>query len=174
MRRTSYSSLKKNLLNTYEVFKREDNDLIANLKIPLVEALAGPPAGTKEKVLVMLDGRKLWVAFPIGVVKPGQQTRLNGEGMPIRKDGALRTKGDLIVVWEVVFSDSLTASQKEGVKRFWDECIIPFIIRHIYLRISTSAALSNRRLFLMPSVPSPSSPLSVHPDDVTGSSSSHR
>ena len=101
----------------HEVFKREDNNLIAKLKIPLVEALAGPPSGTKDKVLEMLDGRKLRVLFPLGVVKPGQQTRINGEGMPIRRDGAARTKGDLIVNWEVVFPDSLTPSQKEGVRR---------------------------------------------------------
>jgi len=98
------------------VFKREDNNLIANLKIPLVEALTGPP-GTKEKVLEMLDGRKLRVPFPAGVVKPGQQTKINGEGMPIRKDGAARNRGDLIVNWEIVFPDSLSASQKEGLRK---------------------------------------------------------
>lgn len=99
----------------HEVFKRDDNNLIANLKIPLVEALTGP--GTKERVLEFLDGRKLRVPFPVGVIKPGQQTRIIGEGMPIRKDGAVKTKGDLIINWEVVFPDSLTPSQKEGVRR---------------------------------------------------------
>ena len=101
----------------HQVFKRDDNDLIANLKIPLVEALTGPPSGTKEKVLEMLDGRKLRVPFPAGVVKPGQQSRISGEGMPIRKGGAMRTKGDLIVNWEIVFPNSLSPSQKEGVKK---------------------------------------------------------
>jgi len=100
----------------HEVFKRDDNNLIANLRIPLVEALAGPPPGTKEKVLEFLDGRKLRVPFPVGVVKPGHQTRISGEGMPIRKDGAVKTKGDLIVNWEVAFPDSLTPAQKEGVR----------------------------------------------------------
>jgi DnaJ family protein B protein 4 len=101
----------------HEVFKRDDNNLIANIKIPLVDALTGSPSGTKEKVLELLDGRKLRIPFPFGVVKPGQQTTINGEGMPIRKDGAMRTKGDLIVTWEVVFPDSLTHSQKEGVRK---------------------------------------------------------
>jgi len=103
----------------HEVFKREDNNLIANIKIPLVEALTGPPPGTKEKVLELLDGRKLRVPFPVGVVKPGQQTRIHGEGMPIRKDGAARTKGDLMVNWEVVFPNSLTPSQKEAVRKIF-------------------------------------------------------
>jgi len=101
----------------HKVFKREDNDLVASLEIPLVEALAGPPPVTKEKVLEALDGRVLRVPFPAGVVKPGQQTKIQGEGMPIRKDGAIRTKGDLIVKWDIVFPSSLTPSQKEGVRK---------------------------------------------------------
>lgn len=102
----------------HKVFRREDNDLVASLEIPLVEALAGPlPPDTKEKVLEALDGRKLRVPLPAGVVKPGQQTKIQGEGMPIRKDGATRTKGDLIVEWHVVFPSSLTPSQKEGVRK---------------------------------------------------------
>lgn len=101
----------------HEVFKREDNNLVANVKIPLVDALTGPPSGTKEKVLELLDGRKLRVPFPVGVVKPGQQTKIHGEGMPVRKDGAAKTKGDLIVNWDVVFPASLTQSQKEGLRK---------------------------------------------------------
>jgi len=38
----------------------------------------------------MLDGRKLQVPVALGVVKPGQKTTISGEGMPIRKDGAVR------------------------------------------------------------------------------------
>ena len=69
------------------------------------------------KVVDMLDGRKLQVPVPLGVVKPGQKTTISGEGMPIRKDGAVRTKGDLIVNWDVVFPDSLAPSQKEGMRK---------------------------------------------------------
>ena len=103
----------------HEVFKREGNDLIANVKISLVEALAGPPAGVSKftKTLEVLDGRKLQVPVPAGVVTPGQTTRIPGEGMPIRKDGMARSKGDLIVNWEVVFPSHLTAAQKEGVRK---------------------------------------------------------
>ncbi|KAH9921910.1 uncharacterized protein B0H18DRAFT_1019797 [Fomitopsis serialis] len=52
-----------------------------------------------------------------GVVKPGQKTVLSGEGMPIRKEGAVRRKGDLIVQWDVTFPDRLTPAQKEGVRK---------------------------------------------------------
>lgn len=64
-----------------------------------------------------LDGRRLQVAVPAGVVKPGQQTRIFGEGMPVRKEGQVQRKGDLIVKWEVVFPDRLTPPQKEGIKK---------------------------------------------------------
>ena len=65
---------------------------------------------------LLLDGRKAQVSLPGGVVKPGQETRLPGEGMPIRKGGA-NSKGDLLVKWEVVFPERLTTAQKEGLKK---------------------------------------------------------
>ena len=103
----------------HEVFKREGNDLYANLKVPLVEALAGPPGGVGKlsKTLELLDGRKLQIPVPMGVVKPGQTMTIPGEGMPIRKDGAVQKKGDLVVQWDVVFPDRLTTAQKEGVRK---------------------------------------------------------
>lgn len=103
----------------HEVFKREGNDLHADLKIPLVEALAGPPEGAKKlsKTLELLDGRKLQIAVPMGIVKPGQTMTIPGEGMPTRKDGVVQNKGDLIVQWDVVFPDRLTPAQKEGIRK---------------------------------------------------------
>lgn len=103
----------------HQVFKREGNDLCANLKIPLVEALAGPPEGVGKlsKTLELLDGRKLQIAVPMSIVKPGQIMTIPGEGMPIRKDGAVQKKGDLLVQWDVVFPDRLTPAQKEGMRK---------------------------------------------------------
>ena len=103
----------------HEVFKRDGNDLIANVKIPLIEALAGPPPGVSKpvKTVEMLDGRKLQVPVPPGIVKPGQQTTITGEGMPARKGGMATTKGDLIVNWDTVFPDSLSSSQKDGLRK---------------------------------------------------------
>ena len=103
----------------HEVFKRDGNDLIANVKIPLVEALAGPPSGVSKpvKTVEMLDGRKLQVPVPTGIVKPGQRTTITGEGMPARKGGKATTKGDLIVNWDVVFPGSLSSSQKDGLRK---------------------------------------------------------
>ncbi|EMD33970.1 hypothetical protein CERSUDRAFT_117491 [Gelatoporia subvermispora B] len=98
----------------HERFERDGNDLVTHLQLPLVDALAG--AGGKQAV-EHLDGRKVQVAIPSGVVKPGQQTTIPGEGMPIRKEGSVKKKGDMIVKWDVVFPDRLTPAQKEGIRK---------------------------------------------------------
>lgn len=98
----------------HEVFTREGDDLICRLRIPLVDALTGADG---KKTVVALDGRKLQIPLPGGVVKPNQETRIPNEGMPIRKQGSTKKKGDLIVRWDVVFPDRLTPTQKEGLKK---------------------------------------------------------
>lgn len=95
-------------------FTRSGNDLIVIQKLPLVEALTGEGG---RKVIEHLDGRKLPVSVPLGIVKPGQQTTVSGEGMPVRKEGQTHKKGDLIVKWEIVFPDRLTPSQKDGIRK---------------------------------------------------------
>lgn len=95
-------------------FTREDNDLVTKLQIPLVEALTGSGGA---KTIETVDGRKIRVSPAAGVVKPGTESRIVGEGMPIRKAGVAKNRGDLIVKWEVVFPDRLTPSQKEGLKK---------------------------------------------------------
>ncbi|KAJ7031335.1 hypothetical protein C8F04DRAFT_1041555 [Mycena alexandri] len=98
----------------HDVFERDGNDLMCRVSIPLLDALTD--VGGK-KIVEALDGRKLQVTVPRGVVKPGQQTTVAGEGMPIRKDGSVKKKGDLIVKWDVVFPDRITPAQKEGLKK---------------------------------------------------------
>jgi DnaJ homolog subfamily B member 4 len=95
------------------VFERKDNDLTCKIEIPLVDALAGS-TGTGKKTVTALDRRQLQIGIPAGIVRPGQETRVVGEGMPIRKD---RKKGDLIVKWDVKFPEKLTPSQKEGIRK---------------------------------------------------------
>ncbi|KAG7451318.1 DnaJ-domain-containing protein [Guyanagaster necrorhizus] len=97
-----------------ESFSREDNDLVTQVPISLLEALTGEGG---RKVVELLDGRKFQVSVPSGIVKPGQETTISGEGMPIRKDGSVKSKGDLIVKWDVQFPDRLTPVQQEGLKR---------------------------------------------------------
>jgi len=69
-----------------------------------------------SRTVRQLDGRVISVPAPAGVIKPGMETRVVGEGMPIRKQGR-SGKGDLVVRWDVVFPDRLTAAQKEGVRK---------------------------------------------------------
>ncbi|KAI0822522.1 hypothetical protein BC628DRAFT_1388929 [Trametes gibbosa] len=98
----------------HERFVREGNNLIARVKIPLVDALTG---GGGKQVVEHLDGRKIQVPVPFGIVKPGQETTLPDEGMPIRKEGSVKKKGDLIVKWDVVFPERLTATQKDDIRK---------------------------------------------------------
>ena len=80
-----------------------------------MDALTNIGGGVRQ--VEHLDGRKINVPMPIGVIKPGSESRVPGEGMPIRKEGAVRRKGDLVVKWEVEFPDRLTPSQREGIKK---------------------------------------------------------
>ncbi|KAH0833235.1 hypothetical protein J3R83DRAFT_12295 [Lanmaoa asiatica] len=98
----------------HPVFTRDGDDLVCNLKISLVDALTGSDT---KRVVELLDGRKLQVPLPIGIVKPAQETRTVGEGMPIRKQASLKKKGDLVIRWDVQFPVRLTPSQKEAIRR---------------------------------------------------------
>ena len=95
-------------------FTRDGDDLRCAIKIPLVDALTADPI---KRTLEYLDGRKLQVTAPIGVLKPGTETRVHSEGMPVRRQGSTKRKGDLIVRWDVVFPDRLTVQQKEGIRK---------------------------------------------------------
>ncbi|KAM0747044.1 DnaJ-domain-containing protein [Meredithblackwellia eburnea MCA 4105] len=111
----------------HEVFKREGDDLVLEVKVPLVEALGGPPASSSagpQRTVKMLDGRSVPYTIPYpnsktggAPLKPGQIIKVVGEGMPISKKGSLKKKGDLLIKIDIVFPDRITASQVEGVKR---------------------------------------------------------
>ena len=98
----------------HDRFTRDGNNLVVHEKLDLVEALAGNGG---KRTIEQLDGRKLQVTIPTSVVKPGQTTLVASEGMPVRKDGAIRQKGDMIVHWDIVFPERLTSAQKEGVRK---------------------------------------------------------
>ncbi|PWN37937.1 DnaJ-domain-containing protein [Meira miltonrushii] len=107
----------------HETFKRVDNDLFTNLQIPLLDALDPPKAGTpgSKKYITTLDGRKIDIPMPRpkagGTTIPnGGETRVAGEGMPISKTGG-KTKGDLVVTWQVELPNRLTDDQRIGVRK---------------------------------------------------------
>lgn len=98
----------------HDRFVREGNNLVTHVSTSLVDALTGDGG---KKTVEVLDGRKLQVAPPSGIVKPGSETVVSGEGMPIRQQGSVRRKGDLIVKWDVAFPERLTPAQKDGIRK---------------------------------------------------------
>jgi len=97
----------------HDKFTREGNDLITTEKLALVDALTGT---SSTRTVTGLDGKKIAVPVPVPVVKPGAQTRVPGHGMPIRKEGQVRSRGDLIVKWDIGFPDKLSVSQRDAVR----------------------------------------------------------
>ncbi|WWC86485.1 uncharacterized protein L201_001362 [Kwoniella dendrophila CBS 6074] len=100
-------------------FERVDDDLIIKLNITLSQALLGPEGGGAiSKEVEQLDGKRIDVSTPEGqIVQPGQETRIQGEGMPVSKAGSAKKKGDLIVKWNVVFPTRITPEQKKELRK---------------------------------------------------------
>jgi DnaJ homolog subfamily B member 4 len=94
----------------HEVYKRDANDLVVELTIPLADALAG----TTIK-LQSLDGRDIMVPMDDVVIKPGDEFVVANEGMPISKDP--KKKGNLRIKFEVVFPGKLTDEQRESIRQ---------------------------------------------------------
>jgi len=98
----------------HDRFKREGDHIVLRHTIPLVDALINSGG---VKMIEGIDGRKCQVTLPPGVIKPGAESRVVGQGWPIRKEGVMKGRGDLIVRWDVVFPDRLTPSQKDGIRK---------------------------------------------------------
>lgn len=98
-------------------FEREGDDLIVKLNVTLSQALLGLEGGGRiSKEVDQLDGRRIPVDAPSGVIQPGAETRVTGEGMPVSKAGSVKKQGDLIIRWNVVFPKSLTGAQKDALR----------------------------------------------------------
>lgn len=107
----------------HATFKRDGDDLVYTFKVPLVDALAGPAGGgTVAETLTHLDGRTVSfnVPYPRGggqPLRPGQEIRIPGEGMPITRKSSTKPKGDLVVKLDITFPDRISSSQAEGVRK---------------------------------------------------------
>eukprot|EP00668_Euglena_longa_P034363 GGOE01044163.1.p2 GENE.GGOE01044163.1~~GGOE01044163.1.p2 ORF type:complete len:330 (-),score=119.69 GGOE01044163.1:263-1252(-) len=95
----------------HPTFTRDSNDLRAKLELSLSEALLGT-----KRSLQTLDGRSLPIEVP-ACIQPGKRLRVTGEGMPIRKKGAMADKGDLYLEIGVRFPKSLTPQQQDLVRQ---------------------------------------------------------
>ena len=96
----------------HPIYKRDGDDLSAELEITLVEAFAG-----FIRELKTLDGRTLKVVTSPGeVTQPGQVKLFPREGMPNQRTGG---KGNLRVKLNVKFPKTATREQVEGIKRLF-------------------------------------------------------
>lgn len=75
-------------------FVRQGSALVARVQIPLSEALAGDG---RSIFLDGLNGKEIEIRVPPGVIKPGSEHRIEGAGMPIRKQGKIVGKGDMLI-----------------------------------------------------------------------------
>ncbi|XP_017245669.1 uncharacterized protein LOC108217346 [Daucus carota subsp. sativus] len=93
--------------NNHLLFRKDGNDLVFEIEIPLVEALTGcrlsvPLLGGEKTMITMED-----------VIYPGYEKIVAGQGMPKAKEPGER--GDLIVKFEVEFPRQLTDEQRSDV-----------------------------------------------------------
>lgn len=83
----------------HDDFTRIGNDLSAELKVTLAEALGG----FSRTVLTHLDGRGIHLVRERGkILRPGDILKVPGEGMPHKRGDA---KGDLYLIVDVVFPE---------------------------------------------------------------------
>lgn len=92
-------------------FKRIGADLVMARDITLADALTG----VSYTVDTLEPGRRVAVVHPPGgVVRPESWARVAGEGMP--HHGRPYEKGNLYIHYTVVFPDSLTPAQVDGLR----------------------------------------------------------
>lgn len=95
----------------HKIFSREGNDLHLTVKVPMFDAALGADFQVKD-----LAGEKVSVTIPAGT-QPGQEIRLEGEGMP-----QLRSQnfGDLIAHVDVVIPTELDETSHDLLTRLRD------------------------------------------------------
>lgn len=92
----------------HAVFKRENNDLVATVRLSFKESLLG-----FDKEITTLGGKKINVSRSMPV-QPTSTNRYPGLGMPISKSPG--QNGDLVVNYKIDFPVLLTAEQKEAIR----------------------------------------------------------
>lgn len=97
-------------LVNHDKFHVRNSNLIMNQKILLCEALCG-----SEFIVKHLDNSLIKIKTK-EIIKPGVIKTLKGRGMPTR-NGC----GDLIIIFDIEFPDSLLIHQKKNLKKFLPE-----------------------------------------------------
>jgi DnaJ homolog subfamily B member 4 len=115
----------------HERFVRQGSALVARVQIPLVEALTGEG----RSILVRgLNDKEVEVRIPPAIIKPGDEYRIEGAGMPIRKQGKIVGQGDMVIQfvhasaqlsslthrprrWEISFPEKLGKKQAKELRK---------------------------------------------------------
>ncbi|KZT40037.1 hypothetical protein SISSUDRAFT_984061 [Sistotremastrum suecicum HHB10207 ss-3] len=97
----------------HERFLRVGSTLRGRMEMTLAQALAGE-GGVYH--ITGIDGEKIAVPVPASPVKLGTETTVKGAGMPIRKDGQVVGRGDLVIEWDILFPERLLDSQVEALR----------------------------------------------------------
>lgn len=90
-------------------FERSDNDLVHHAELGIAEAALG----TRLQIPV-IDGGEIPLEVPAGT-QPGKVFRIGGKGMTVL---GRRSRGDLLVVIEVVVPTELTTEEEELLRRW--------------------------------------------------------
>ncbi|KAK1276538.1 hypothetical protein QJS04_geneDACA001853 [Acorus gramineus] len=91
----------------HPLFKREGNDLVLAVEIPLVKALTGCTLS-----IPLLGGEKTNCVFD-EVIHPGYEKVINGQGMPNAREKGGR--GDLHIKFRISFPTKLSEEQRSGI-----------------------------------------------------------
>ncbi|EDQ91307.1 uncharacterized protein MONBRDRAFT_18063 [Monosiga brevicollis MX1] len=91
----------------HQTFRRDGDDLLVTVRIPLVDALCGSTVQ-----IPLLNGTRMPLQLP--TINPGTVKVLPNQGMP-KKDGS---RGALKVHFDVVFPKNLDDVQKQGLRNF--------------------------------------------------------
>jgi len=94
----------------HPTFKRDGNELIHHRTISLKQALTGD-----QFTITSISGAPLTISVP-DVIQPGYTHHVRGQGMPISKSPGSR--GDLKIVYNVVFPRTLTEQQKQVLRQY--------------------------------------------------------
>ena len=88
-------------------FRREGNDLLAEVPINVVQAMLGTSIRVRT-----VDGKKVVLRVPPGT-QPGRKFRIKGQG--IERNGQ---RGDQLVQIKVTLPEALTPEQQELARQF--------------------------------------------------------
>ncbi len=99
-------------ISNHKFYKRNNNDLIANLDVPFTTAILGG-----ETEIETVDGRTLNVKIPRGT-DPGSKLKISNEGMPIINS---TSKGNLYLDVSISMPKKLSKKQEELIKEFEKE-----------------------------------------------------